>query len=712
MRFELNKKPALFICIMDYSMSPDGSQFVLYESQTASSNNFHNALNTEENKNHKKNTLVWDSWLSKKYQDVFMLDFDASLNLNKAKQREILSDSSTTIYNPAFIVIKDASQDKMAYEKCLTFLHEKKRIVIKFSGSDGDGNTFIDLESLDHEDQLKKAINNCKDKQFVVEEQVMFSPLPTTAAHFPGHLKLGVYYRDIVIYNPNTNEIEFIEVYQNILNTEKSMDSHSLKRDQNLEEIAYLLRYTPNELNEFTEKNREKYPEFYQKKEQIFKKIASLMFRFTLSNQDNFLLPPKRFIRLFHNRYEQRYIQLFQHYKNRHLFIEKLSQYQIDWNCLKFSDPYLASGFYYSALCEALDQLSNHRIIPSIPIVQQLLHIRDMDEIPLFIQNLSLMLHSFQKIGVPFPMGLLNNHTIQFTDTIFQSLLILAKHRYLSDECIQILSNKESLQHIEGISQGILLLANNDIQLTPKQRIALFNFSGATAYDVCFALFRLYDHKVLTSEYAENIFSNPKQAMHSANYFILSKLFSHDEFTLEKALSEYTVTIYPIVPSEPEYESLAMILINMVEFTEINSDLFTPEQALQIIRTISVFERDGFIHPESVPITNLFINLAKLPKLRTLYFDSGDSIRTQELVLLRAIMAINPLTAAGFSESKIDEILTCDDFDFDIPRKEILGLNTESVVKHSVVGQCNLFRKPAAFTYIDPAPFNQSNTPA
>ena len=153
---------------------------------------------------------------------------------------------------------------------------------------------------------------------------------------------MGVYYRDLVIYDPNTNTVEFFPLYKNILDTTRTTNSHSKDESGNLEETAYFLKYRPDPLTQITWDKQKTYPEFYKQKEAAFRNIASVMFRYTLENQQTRSLEwlahkqtyrHARFYKLFSVNPDE-YLRFFEQYREQqrtenHACVSRDSFFQI-----------------------------------------------------------------------------------------------------------------------------------------------------------------------------------------------------------------------------------------------------------------------------------------------------------------------------------------------------------------------------------------------
>lgn len=313
MGFIYNDKKTRFAFVIDYSLGPDG-QCVVYEVQRTISDNFRDEFDSNTDSLRNKMEPIWIKWAQKQYQNSFVLDIAIELNDKKALQRRIISqDPRTEELNPKYIVLQSRDDREESAKKIKNFFGQCK-IVFKSNGACGLGNIFVDLCADNWKEQIDAAIEKCKTAgpSYVVEEQIMYPPLPEDCARFPGQSQLGVYYRDMIIFDPDTQTVEFIEVYKNILNTIETTDSHHKKRSGNLEETAYLLRYRPDELQRIVAAKRNLHPEFYKSKEAVFTSIGQVMFEYTLREQPRSLrmlgpasiLPSKYFFNWFHTEAE------------------------------------------------------------------------------------------------------------------------------------------------------------------------------------------------------------------------------------------------------------------------------------------------------------------------------------------------------------------------------------------------------------------------
>ncbi|MCX7125403.1 MAG: hypothetical protein NTU49_06600, partial [Gammaproteobacteria bacterium] len=343
-------------------------------------------------------------------------------------------------------------------------------------------------------------------------------------------------------------------------------------------------------------------------------------------------------------------------------FFKNLRNHNIDLGDYEFSHTGLPPGELFPQLCDAIDRLSANNITPTAAIVE---HFIQGGGVKYWADHFTQMVNAFKKINIDPPLNLLLSVHMSITDTRLQHLLILAKHNYLPNEAIVFLTQEGDLEHIEALWKGILLLIDHKIELTPEQLMSLYKMTGEMAYEVCFTLFRLTDWAALdcdTNTSIQNIFSSPKNATQIADKVIFQRRMPGIEMvTPERKADEYHVKIDVDVTAHPEYEHVVTILANLVEMEIFE---FAASQVIKTLELLASFEKDERVLPDSISVTDLFINLSKLPKLCEGCFLPSNDISAQKLFLLRAIKAVNNLAAAGFAAKEIDDILTRPNFDF------------------------------------------------
>ena len=209
-------------------------------------------------------------------------------------------------------MVIDYDVDQENFATVEKFFSVGEKIVVKGNGSDGRKNFFIDLSNPTDVQTKLKTLQNCRGDSFVAEKQIMHAPLPEDVARFSAHARLGVYYRDLVIFNPSNQTVECIPVYRNILDILASTDSHITDRKINLEETAFMLDHSPAELKEIQTQHGALHPEFYAAKERAFLKIGATLLEYTQQNHRPIDIPTRAFFEWYHDGQDQwEYYQYF-----------------------------------------------------------------------------------------------------------------------------------------------------------------------------------------------------------------------------------------------------------------------------------------------------------------------------------------------------------------------------------------------------------------
>ncbi|MCF6775868.1 hypothetical protein L3V83_04675 [Thiotrichales bacterium 19X7-9] len=207
----------------------------------------------------------------------------------KTDQRYLLqSFQETAKYNPDFMIIDRTSKAPLSHDEKETiraFLEKyNNKVVIKTDGVEGTGNTFT--KDMDF-DAIVEKINQhlAEGKPISIEEQVMLTKDNENEINsfnekynFLNCNKPGIFRRGIVLYDPETDEIEHFEVYKQIIDTSETTCNHKSDQDGQSISVGYLKTYnTIDAIRSYTETRKSKHPERYRQRSDFFKDIARVI---------------------------------------------------------------------------------------------------------------------------------------------------------------------------------------------------------------------------------------------------------------------------------------------------------------------------------------------------------------------------------------------------------------------------------------------------
>jgi hypothetical protein len=266
----------IFPFVIDYSMSPDGRDVVIYEVQQMYSNNYAFDEPSLSPKETQAASQRWQAYFRQKMQGKISLMFPNGLSGNKYRQRALLcTDPATAAYNPELLL----ADKNTPLDEILDFIkkHEQK-VVIKCAGLIGAGNVFTrGLSESECRELLADYLN--EEKMFTVEKEVMY---PAPEEDSPEGVNTGVYYRDVVFYSLTSNDMLYYRVYTDILDMAVSTNSHD--EDGGIQLYAHLVEHTPESLKAKMDETTCQQPNFAVYKEAFFKQVSMAVLRYLASN--------------------------------------------------------------------------------------------------------------------------------------------------------------------------------------------------------------------------------------------------------------------------------------------------------------------------------------------------------------------------------------------------------------------------------------------
>ncbi len=299
MAIYLGKNVVLAFCV-DYSASIDG-RLVVYEAQHLLSDNYDTPNTRMNNLGVRSGTQLvekakcdWEPYFLKISSGQFIVDFPPSLEADKAVQRKHLFANGQS-FTPDFLIC----DTETPIEKIADFVAKhNRRVVIKGKDGLGNGNKFL---SEHPEESLTDFVAFYKRRysSFVVEQEVIYPPSEIESGQSQSY---GVYYRDVVFYNTETNQLRFFEVYNVVLARKQSANSHN---DFNVvSETCFFLTHNPSQLKSLMKVNEQKFPALYSVKKSAFTALSNQILHYlqTESVPKNFLSDPllTLFINKFH----------------------------------------------------------------------------------------------------------------------------------------------------------------------------------------------------------------------------------------------------------------------------------------------------------------------------------------------------------------------------------------------------------------------------
>ena len=303
-----------FSFVVDCSVNEAG-ECVVYEVQSTASENWKNALDPEGTKaSYLTQRFLFTDFFRNHHQNHFLINLLSVIDGKKHFQRALLeSNADTKPFNPSYLIFKKSQLNDALI--VIRNIFQSQKIVIKSDGACGLGNLFFDLATVSDYEMQKALIQRSYFLEegstiFTAEAQKMYAPFQEDCERFLEHQNLGVYYRYLVFYYPKDQRVEFYPVYRNILDIAHSTNSHSLNKKINLEEVAYFLSETPEQLIKYLSDQKNKYPVFYKRLADNFQKISKVFFEFTLKNQAKYCFS-KKFMDDFHKSSSFLYYKFF-----------------------------------------------------------------------------------------------------------------------------------------------------------------------------------------------------------------------------------------------------------------------------------------------------------------------------------------------------------------------------------------------------------------
>ncbi|APC96494.1 hypothetical protein [Francisella frigiditurris] len=268
-----------------------------------------------------------------------VLDLPITLEENKVNQRIILSDVNTKKYLPHFLIYKTEDFLKTPipeYHQLENFIKQSNyNVVVKATGLLGSGNYFInERRTSDPEfnivSEIKRFIKNRdiqKSPFFLIEEAIMCPYLknykknkhlnysnPNTQRDINALERLkakynyssrGIFRRDVIFYNCNSDDVIIWPIYKQILNTGLSTDNHS---DYTLYDKQYTSEYYDIKYNPLIYLNRKLNSadvvksEHYRKKSNAMRDISRVLSNYIhkFDFERNYSMSAKNYITNFY----------------------------------------------------------------------------------------------------------------------------------------------------------------------------------------------------------------------------------------------------------------------------------------------------------------------------------------------------------------------------------------------------------------------------